>query len=152
MAFVTSSRRMLGLLLVLGLSALLIISFACGGNDSGGDGGGATTPADGGNGAGEEQTFDVRMGDNFFEPNKLTVPAGATVTINLTNGGKAIHNMRVSGEDGKFNTDDDAVSDPDLFKAGDTGTVVWTAPDEPGEIDFQCDFHTTDMTGKITVK
>jgi plastocyanin len=28
----------------------------------------------------------------------------------------------------------------------------WTAPDEPGEVPFQCDFHPTDMLGIITVE
>jgi plastocyanin len=60
--------------------------------------------------------------------------------------------MRIAGADNVFNSDDDAVSDPDLVAAGDTATVEWTAPDEAGEYDFYCDFHTTDMIGTITVE
>lgn len=157
-------RRGFVALLALSLASLLALSFACGDDDDGnGNGNGddetaAPTDENGdngngnGNGNGEEVTFDVSMGDNFFEPNEFTVPAGATVTFNLTNDGAAIHNMRVAGADNEYNTDDDVVSDPDLVNAGETATVEWTAPDEAGTIDFLCDFHPTDMTGTITVE
>jgi plastocyanin len=92
------------------------------------------------------------MGDNFFDPEGFTVPAGATVTFNLTNDGAAIHNMRIAGEDGDYNTDDDAVSDPDLVSPGDSAVLEWTAPGEPGDFAFQCDIHPTDMLGTITVE
>ena len=141
--------------------SLLVLSLACGGgdddDDDGGDDGGddtpATTPAgDDDDGGDEPVVFDVVMGDNTFDPTDFTVPAGATVTFNLANDGAAIHNMRISGEDGEYNTDDDAVSDPDLITGGAEAVLDWTAPDEPGEVDFQCDFHPTDMLGVITVE
>jgi plastocyanin len=145
-------------LLALALSALLVLSLACGGDDDdddGGDDNGAsateTDDGNGGNGGGEE-TFDVSMGDNFFEPNEFTVAPGSTLTFNLTNDGTAIHNMRIFGEDNESGNDDDAVSDPDLVMAGESATLEWTAPDEPGVYDFYCDYHTTDMTGTITVE
>lgn len=97
-------------------------------------------------------TIAVTMGDNFFQPNEITVPAGATVTFDITNGGQAIHNMRIAGEDGKYDTEDDAVSDPDIMPGGATGTLTWTAPSQPGEIVFRCDFHSIDMTGRIIVQ
>jgi len=148
-------RRALALLLALGIMALLALSLACGGgggDDDGGDDDGApaTTPA--GNGDGGEVSFDVSMKDNLYEPNEFPVPAGATVTFNLTNDGTAIHNMRVAGADNEFGNDDDAVSDPAIANAGDTATLEWTAPDEPGVIDFRCEYHPTDMTGTITVE
>ena len=162
-------RGMLLVLTLLGIS-LLAFSFACGDDDDdyGGDDNGApTASADNGDdddgddddgddddddGDGEPVSFDVTMGDNTFDPAEFSVPAGATVTFNLTNEGAAIHNMRIAGEDGDYNTDDDAASDPDIVSAGDTAVVEWTAPDEAGEIDFQCDFHPTDMLGTITVE
>ena len=155
-----------GLKLLL-LSASLILSIAllaaaCGGGDD--DGGTSETPAadetaaDDADDAGPV-TFDVSMGDtiepeitNFFEANTFTVSPGQEVTFNLTNDGDAIHNMRIAGGDGEYDTDDDTVSDPDLFQAGDTGTLVWTAPDEAGEIIFRCDFHPLDMIGTISVE
>ena len=153
----TRFGRPLLLLFALAALAFVLVAAACGDDDDdGGDNGGdgtpaATTPADG-NGNGGEETFDVSMGDNFFEANEFTVAPGTAITFNLTNDGTAIHNMRVAGADNEFNTDDDAVSDPDLFQAGDSGTLTWTAPEEPGTYDFLCDFHTTDMTGTITVE
>jgi plastocyanin len=151
-------RRVAAALLTLGLIAVLAFAAACGGDDD--DGGdddetatATATPADTGhNGNGGEETFDVTMTDNAFDPEGFTVPAGAHVTFNLTNDGAAIHNMRIAGEDGDYNTDDDAVSDPDLVSGGETATLEWTAPDEAGEIDFQCDLHPTDMLGVITVE
>ena len=94
----------------------------------------------------------VSMQDNLFEPAELTVKAGESVTINLTNDGVAIHNMRIAGSDGSYNTGDDAVSDPQLVNAGETAKVSWTAPGQAGEIKFQCDFHQPAMAGTITVQ
>jgi len=153
------------LMIALGASALfaLFAGVACGGgdDDEGNGGGGATTkpaattPAatgDGDDNGGGATTLDIVMKDNLFEPADLTVEEGAEVTLNITNEGAAIHNMRVLGEDNEANTDDDAVSDPDIVSAGDTATLVWTAPDESGVYDFQCDFHLPDMVGTVTVE
>ncbi len=109
------------------------------------------TPTDGAAG-GEPVAFNVSMGDNFFEANTFTVSPGQQLTFDLANDGQAIHNMRVDGGDGEYDSDDDTVSDPDLFQAGDTGTLVWTAPDESGEFIFRCDFHPIEMVGTITVE
>ncbi len=54
----------------------------------------------------------MTMGDNFFElagqqNPSLAIPAGQAVTFDLTNSGSAIHNMRTSGADGEFDSDDD---------------------------------------------
>jgi len=157
MTLLPISRRSLLMLLITGLAALLLAGAACGGGDDDDSGetatatAEATTPAEDG-GDGEQVSFDVSTGDNFFEPKDFTVPAGATVTFHITNDGVAIHNMRVAGEDNKYNTDDDAVSDPDLIPGGATATLEWTAPDSSGEIKFQCDFHPTDSLGTITVE
>jgi plastocyanin len=149
------------------LSASLILSIALlaaacsGGSD--GDGGSGEIPAadetsaDGADSSGPV-SFDISMGDtlepavtNFFELNEFTVSPGQEVTFNITNDGIAIHNMRIDGGDGGYDTNDDTVSDPELFQAGGAGTLVWTAPDEPGEIIFRCDFHPLDMVGTISV-
>lgn len=94
----------------------------------------------------------VSMGDNFFDPNDITVAAGAETTFQLTNDGIAIHNMRIAGDDGEYNTDDDTVSDPALVSGGGTATLDWTAPTGAGEIIFRCDFHPIDMIGTLTVQ
>jgi len=128
------------------LVSIALLAYACGG------GGGDDSGDNGDNGADGPVSFDVSMGDNFFEPNEFTVKTGQKVTFNLTNGGAAIHNMRVAGADNEYNTDDDALSDPSQFSPGDTGTLEWTAPDKAGEIDLKCEFHPTDSTGIIKVE
>ena len=109
----------------------------------------AADAASGGEAAGGSVA--VSMGDNFFDSNELTVAPGATVTFDLTNNGIAIHNMRVAGLDGEYNSDDDTVADLDLFTPGDTGALTWQAPDQAGEIIFRCDFHPVEMIGTIAV-
>ncbi len=94
----------------------------------------------------------VSQGDNFFDPKEVTVKAGASVTFDITNDGAAIHNMHIAGADGRFDAADDAVSDPNLLRGGDTATLAWTAPAQAGDVPFRCDFHPTEMTGTITVE
>ncbi len=98
----------------------------------------------------------VEMGDNFFtfegqqEPT-IPVKASEETTIDLTNVGVAIHNMRIAGVDNTYNSDDDFVSDPQLFNAGDTGKLTFQI-DQAGTYDFRCDFHPDQMTGKVQVE
>ena len=47
--------------------------------------------------------------------------------------------------------DDDFISEPDTFRSGATGSIVFKI-DQPGVYDFRCDFHPTIMTGEITVE
>ena len=152
--------RPLALLLGLAFAAVVAFSFACGddddddGGDDGGDGNGvATETADGGDGGnGGDGELEVVATDFAFDPSELSVAAGSDVSITVTNEGAAPHNLRIAGEDGEYDTDDDAVTDPDNIGGGDSGTLEWTAPDEAAEIDFRCDFHPTQMTGTITVE
>ena len=102
-------------------------------------------------GGAAEEIIATSMGDNFFDAKEVTVASGVAVTFDLVNDGIAIHNMRIAGLDGEYNTEDDTVSDPDLFTPGDAGTLEWTAPDQAGEIIFRCDFHPIDMIGTITI-
>ena len=149
-------------LIIAALAAATIAVGACGGSDKDGNSNGRTTSPAGttrpaattpsGDGGGGKTELDVSLQDSLFKPAAFTVDAGAEVTFNITNEGAAIHNMRVAGADNEFNTNDDAVSEDDLIPAGGTSTLAWTAPDKPGVYDFQCDFHTPDMVGTITVK
>ncbi len=106
-------------------------------------GGASETPPSGG--------LEVVMTDNKFDPDSLTVVSGEETTISLTNEGAAIHNLRIAGADGDYDTSDDVVSDPDTIRGGQSGTIVWT-PEAPGDVDFRCDFHPTEMKGTITVQ
>jgi mono/diheme cytochrome c family protein len=100
-------------------------------------------------------TVAMDMGDNFFELDggrnpTLEVKANEAITIQLTNIGSAPHNQRTSGLDGEFDSDDDAVSDPDAITGGGTGTITFSYA-TPGTYAYQCDFHAQQMTGEIVV-
>lgn len=154
-----SHKLHLFLLSVVALLVLPLLGIACGGGgDDEADGAtAAATPAGNDDGDdGGETTLDISMGDNFFELDGeknpvLAMPSGASVTINLTNDGIAIHNMRIDGEDVKFDTKDDASSDPTLVTVGQTAVLEWDAP-EAGTYNYRCDFHPTDMLGTIEVE
>jgi plastocyanin/mono/diheme cytochrome c family protein len=97
----------------------------------------------------------MNLGDNFFELEgqqnpTLEVKAGASITVQLTSTGSAPHNMRTSGADAEFDSDDDAVSDPDTITAGGNGTITFSFG-EAGTYPYQCDFHPDQMIGDITV-
>jgi plastocyanin len=95
----------------------------------------------------------LEMGDNFFkfegqEEPTIPVKAGVETTIDLTNTGQAIHNVRVFGADNELNTPDDFVSEPNLIPAGTAGKITFKL-DQAGTYDFHCDFHPDLMKGKI---
>ncbi len=97
----------------------------------------------------------VSMGDNFFDLGGqqnpgLAAKVGDTITVQLTNGGSNVHNMRTSGADAEFDSDDDAVSNPDLIPGGGTGTLTFSFA-QPGTYAYRCDFHPDLMKGEITV-
>jgi plastocyanin len=118
------------------------------------DGPGGESPGDGGPAGGENV---VLLDDNFFaleedgeENPTLSAPAGEETTWTLENVGTAIHNMRIAGPDGDFNSDDDAESDPATIAGGDSGEITFTL--DAGSYDYQCDFHPTQMLGTIEVE
>lgn len=100
-------------------------------------------------------SVDVSMGDNFFEIDgkrnpTLQIAAGSTVTLNLKNDGAAIHNMRTTGEDGEYQSDDDHESEPLAIGSGASGSVEITFA-TAGTYQYQCDFHPADMKGEVIV-
>ena len=132
------------LLVIAGLMAVVLLAAACGGGGETGDST-PTTPAG-------SKTFDVSMGDNFFDPKEFKIGPGDTVTFNLTNGGALPHHMRVAGADNQFNTPDDAATAEQLILPGQSSSVTWTAPQEAGEYQIRCDIHPADMTGTVTIE
>jgi mono/diheme cytochrome c family protein len=100
-------------------------------------------------------TVSMTMGDNFFELDgqqnpSLAVAAADSITVQLTSTGSQPHNMRTTGADAQFDSDDDAVSDPDLIAGGGTGTLTFSFS-EAGTYQYRCDFHPDQMRGEITV-
>ena len=122
----------------------------------------AASPDDGAAADGTPGSLAVSMGDNFFEfageaEPAIAVAAGEEITIDLTNDGLAIHNMHIAGTDNEFGDaicelgGEEPCSDPDLFQAGDTGSITFSF-DEPGTFIFRCDFHPAEMIGTIEVQ
>lgn len=95
-------------------------------------------------------TLDVNVGGSGYDPAQLTLDAGKKFRINLTNGDTFIHNLRIDGPDGLFRTDDDIVTKADVA-GGQAGEVVGQI-DKPGTYNFRDDFHSTKITGTITVE
>ena len=105
-------------------------------------------------------TLDVELKDFSFEPAAWEVPAGAKVTLNLTNTGSQEHEyvIMVLGKDATppFDADDE----PNVFwehevAPGGTATVEFTAPTEPGVYNVACGTagHLEQgMHGTLTVK
>jgi plastocyanin len=85
-----------------------------------------------------------------FVPNQLTMPAGASVTVNYLNDSNLPHNINF------FNGPD--ASAPSLGATatvtgpGAPESVTITAPSEPGQYYFWCDVHATAMQGTYTVQ
>ncbi len=136
-------HRCLPLAIVVALMGVAVTAAACGG--------GSSAPAiritPGGGGA----TLEMTVGDNFYKPNEFRVPAGQSVTLNVTNKGQAVHTVRLAGPDNRYETGDDTQIDPPMIKPTQTVSLVWTAPTDPGTYNFRCDYH-PEETGTITVE
>lgn len=161
--------RWITALLALTLVAALLALAGCNGGDDGDDAGGETptgeTPAADGLAeqpespqAVEDQVTEASGGvvetemiDNAFTRNNLKVPLGETTTIQAENSGTAVHNLRIAGPDGQWNTDDDVVSDPDAVAGGEAGEVEFS-PTVAGTYTFRCDFHPLEQGGVIVVE
>lgn len=77
--------------------ALALLLAACGGGD--GDSPGPADDAQPAAGEGGDVEIDVVMGDIFYQPEGVEVPAGAMLTVNASNEGAADHDFQL--EDGE---------------------------------------------------
>ena len=87
-----------------------------------------------------------------FETDEITAEAGGTVTGTLENQDSVVHNIAF------YETEDDT-SDPasafytsDDAAGGESVDFEFTAPEEPGDFPFICDYHPTTMTGTLVVE
>ena len=92
------------------------------------------------NEAAVSQSLTVETFDYYFEPTSLAVDVGAEVTIELTNNGSISHTWTATDLDAEVEA-----------SAGESGTVRFIAPDEPGSYDFFCRFHPDEMQGTISI-
>ncbi len=102
----------------------------------------------------------IELHDNVFvfngeENPTLTAAAGQDVTLNLSNTGKALHNMHIA-PGGDFAsafcsaTGENPCSDPARISGGKDGTITFNLP--AGAYTYRCDFHTTTMFGDINIQ
>ena len=89
-------------------------------------------------------TLNVTATDNGYDSKTYTVPAGAEVTLNLTNNGSIEHEFAIL-KLGEHVTppfgdkDEDKIFwELDGVEAGKTKSDTFTAPTEPGEYDIIC--------------
>jgi len=137
------------------LATVLVLAYACGGDDGPSETPEPTLSGDTGNGGGEAEesvTFELSMRDNVFESARFTARGGVAAEFNVVNDGTEIHNVRIAGADKDYNTTDDAVSDPPLVNGGETATLRWGPPSIGGSFAFRCDFHPETMVGTISVE
>jgi plastocyanin len=84
--------------------------------------------------------IDSLLGENRFEPEEVTAPAGTEVTIWFRNG---------SGVEHTLTFDDPIQGDTGVVPAGASGEITFTTP-EPGRYRFVCTIH-PGMEGELVV-
>ena len=112
--------------LILGAVALAVAGVACG--------------EDGDDAGGQEQSFEVEAFDFYFEPTSLQFEPGARVNLSLVNNGEVAHSITINDLDFEAEA-----------QGGDTIENTFTAPTDPGTLDFFCKFHPDDMKGTISI-
>ena len=93
----------------------------------------------------------VSMKDNLFAQVNYSARAGQKVTFDVSNDGKAPHNMRIAQADGNYDGPNSVVTDPEIVNAGKKATLSFT-PATTGTYKFRCDLHPDQMIGTITVQ
>jgi uncharacterized cupredoxin-like copper-binding protein len=96
-----------------------------------------------------DEEFDLEMQDDRYAPDALVIVAGKKVKLNLVNVGNFVHNIRIAGPDGVYDTDDDIVSEDIL--PGETGELIFVVGEE-GVYIFRDDFRRDTLTGILTVQ
>jgi plastocyanin len=110
-----------------------------------GGGGGTEAPAPGGG-------TTVVAQNTAFDVEEITVGAGESYSGTLENADPVDHNIA-------FYESEEATSDPsaafftsDTAAGGESVDFEFTAPEEPGDYPYLCDFHPSTMTGTLVVE
>jgi uncharacterized cupredoxin-like copper-binding protein len=87
--------------------------------------------------------INVEMTDFAFTPNQFTIPAGEEITLNITHDGLVEHDfviMKLNTDVGGHFNEEDLINVYWQVKVqpGDSQTVIFTAPGEPGTYQIVC--------------
>lgn len=123
------------------LTTLALLLSACGGSGS------ASTD------------LTVAMTDFHFTPDSFTIPAGKEITLNITNNGAVEHHFAIFKLDTNPGDRFDDEDERNIYwqvkaQPGESKTVTFTAPTEPGEYYLACGIPghlEAGMSGKIIV-
>jgi plastocyanin len=86
---------------------------------------------------------------NFaFSRGRIEVPAGALVTVRLRNADGVPHNFAAYTNAQAI----EGIASSPAAQPGGTVEVTFTAPSQPGEYFFRCNFHPDFMTGTLVVR
>lgn len=119
-------KRCLAMLFALALLSLGALAAGCGGDDDGEEAGeGTTTTAEE-----AQKSVEIEMGDYYFKPDKLTLPAGA-VEITAPNVGKVEHELVL------FKTDQNPADLPVSGSTVDTEALEEEGAEEAGEVEAE---------------
>lgn len=99
---------------------------------------------------GNSVTIDLVAENMAFNMSTITVPAGASVTINFNNKDSGIsHNFSLYTDS---NATPPALFQGQIIKGPATTAYTFTAPTKAGTYFFRCDIHPTQMTGSFIVQ
>jgi plastocyanin len=98
----------------------------------------------------EDRVISIGISELKFSPNRWSIVLDEPITIRVTNNDSQQHNLRIAGLDGEYETQDDAVTDPEALQPGESGELTFV-PQVAGNYTFRCDFHPANMGGQIEV-
>ena len=91
----------------------------------------------------KKATITIDMNDYTFVPASVEVPAGAEVTLNLSNSGTVEHEFVIMKLGTQATLPFDADDEPNVYwevelDQGESSVVTFTAPSEPGTYQLVC--------------
>lgn len=109
--------------------------------------------------AGQSGIIDVSMDEFTFAPSEFSIPSGREITVHATNNGAVLHDFVIyklgSDPGDHFNNEDlNKVYWQVKVQPGESLTVTFTAPTEPGQYSITCGISghlEAGMIGKLIV-
>lgn len=99
----------------------------------------------------QDSVVEITIAGRQFLESRISLRVGEPVTIRVLNQDSDVHNLRIAGPDGEYQTEDDAVTAPEAIPPGEAGELTF-APQIAGEYTFRCDFFPGTMGGQIAVQ